>query len=175
MSLQGLAGVEGDYKLFTILAESFQKSPIYTLWPHGLAGPDSVGLWWASQLFCQPLQSARNHWSLLFHSIMQTYHRMKKTTKTKHKRQKQPPKIQLEDIQDWSTANRNFWSSNGGKGKQRSPGHPHSEFTEEIPHQEEMILDMNNYSQIHFYLANLKFFCFQFILDCGSELHFKRW
>lgn len=44
MSSQGSAVVGGDYKLVTILAESFQKIPIYTLWPHGLAGPYSAGL-----------------------------------------------------------------------------------------------------------------------------------
>lgn len=44
MSAQGPAGVDGDYKRFTILAESFQKIPVYTLWPRALAGPDSAGL-----------------------------------------------------------------------------------------------------------------------------------
>lgn len=95
----------------------------------------------------------------------------KKNYKNRKKKRKN---VQTRRHTELSTANRKFWNSAGGKAKQTSPDHPHSHFTGEIPHQEDIILDISNHSQIHLYLANLNFVCFQFILDCSSELQHKQ-
>lgn len=60
------------------------------------------------------------------------------------------------------------------KAKKTSPDQPHSQFTEEIPHQEDIILDISNHLQIYLNLANLNFACFKLILNCSSELEHKQ-